>query len=210
MNNRIKELRKARNLSQDELAVLVNTNSSQVSKLELGKRRLTQEWLMIFARALKVKPAEILEGSLGGLIEYEVISVPELDVRLRAGGGAFVEEEEPGAHWSFPSTYLTQELHARPQGCHIVTVEGDSMLDENGKGLTPGDKVVVDTTRTVPSPPGIFALWDGMCPVLKRIEYIDKTNSILISSDNPKHKTYERQMDEVTIIGRVIADITRI
>jgi phage repressor protein C with HTH and peptisase S24 domain len=52
----------------------------------------------------------------------------------------------------------------------------------------------------VPVPPGIFVIWDGMGIVAKRVEHVP----IVIKSVNPEYQTYERDAEEVNIIGRVI------
>ncbi len=60
MTNRIKELRRLRGLTQDNLGKLVGTGRSQVVKLERGERRLTVEWMRRLARALECHPADLL------------------------------------------------------------------------------------------------------------------------------------------------------
>ncbi len=89
---------------------------------------------------------------------------------------------------------------------HIITIIGDSMEKPDGGGLRPGDKVLVDTGQKLPSPPGIFATWDGLAVVVKRLEYLDDHDPPMIRliSDNPAHRTYERHVEEVNIVGRVI------
>ena len=207
--NKIKELREEAGLTLQATADLVDSNPSQISKLERGDRKLTVEWVNKLSTAFGVEPGAIWPMATKGLKVFRVVDVPELDVRAAAGGGTNVEDETQIAKWSLPEPYLIQELHGQPSGCHVITVQGDSMLDENGKGLMPGDKVVVDSSNNVPSPAGLFCLWDGIGVVLKRLEYIEESESIRIISDNPKHRTYERSLGEVSIIGRVILRLTR-
>src|SRR6266404_545760 len=54
--------------------------------------------------------------------------------------------------------------------------------------------------------PGIFVIWDGMGIVAKRIEHVPHSESpkIVIKSINPEYQTYERDGEEVNIVGRVI------
>lgn len=63
MENRIKELRKARGLTMKQLAELVGTSNQQISHLEKGRRRLTLEWMERIAKALDCQPADLLGGS---------------------------------------------------------------------------------------------------------------------------------------------------
>lgn len=60
--NRIAELRKARGWTQEQLARACEppTTQPQIKRLETGERRLTQQWMDILARALKVDAADLL------------------------------------------------------------------------------------------------------------------------------------------------------
>jgi phage repressor protein C with HTH and peptisase S24 domain len=71
--------------------------------------------------------------------------------------------------------------------------------------LMSGDMVLVDMTRQIPNPPGIFVLNDGMGLVAKRIEAVPNTDPqrIRILSDNPHYSPYEQLLDMVNIVGRV-------
>jgi len=60
MPNRIKEWREARRLTLEQLAELCETSPGQISKLENGKRKLTQDWLTRIARALAVSASDLL------------------------------------------------------------------------------------------------------------------------------------------------------
>ena len=60
MQNRIRQLRKERGLTQRDLAVIVNSCGQQICHLENGGRRLTVGWLEKLATALKCHPLELL------------------------------------------------------------------------------------------------------------------------------------------------------
>lgn len=85
MPNRIKELRIAKGLSQDALAELANTSQPQIDRLEKGQRNLTQTWMTRIAKALGVRPAELLPESRG-------ITPDQLDEIARALKDAMAEE----------------------------------------------------------------------------------------------------------------------
>lgn len=59
--NRLKALRTARGLTQEELARRANTTVGQIWKLEHGHRQLTEKWLRRLADALACQPAEIFD-----------------------------------------------------------------------------------------------------------------------------------------------------
>ena len=86
---------------------------------------------------------------------------------------------------------------------------GDSMAPT----ISSGDKVIIDTSEKgrFPSPDGIFAIWDGLGIAIKRIELIPNSNppTLKIISDNPKHSSYERKVDDCRIIGRIVSAIKR-
>lgn len=141
--------------------------------------------------------------------------VPEIDVRGGMGPGGLaawdyrpdrdgtpMEVDGELAEWFIPPDYLRRELRVRNGDARIIEVQGDSMEPT----LLPGDRVMIDTGSRVPSPPGVFALWDGLGVVVKRLEFIPNTDPMrfIISSDNPKHERYERTSDELSVIGRVV------
>jgi phage repressor protein C with HTH and peptisase S24 domain len=129
--------------------------------------------------------------------------ITEIDVRASAGPGAFHEGlEEAKTTWLFPDDVIRHEFRARAEDLHIVTIDGDSMEPM----LSSGDRIMVDTSRRVPAPPGIFVIWDGIGIVAKRVEHVPHSDptKVIIKSLNPEYQTYERNAEEVNIIGRVV------
>lgn len=61
--NRIREIRKSKDLSMRGLADLVGCEPSTISKLEKDQRRLTDKWLRRLAAALHCSEQELLGGS---------------------------------------------------------------------------------------------------------------------------------------------------
>ncbi len=104
--------------------------------------------------------------------------------------------------WSLPSDYLYAELRVAPRAARLIEVQGDSMEPT----LRAGDRVMIDTADQRPSPPGVFALWDGFGVVVKRIEPIPNSDppTIRVQSDNTNHQAYNRSAAEINIIGRVV------
>lgn len=60
MDNRIKELRKAQNLTLEALADLTGISAQQINRLEKKQRRLNQDNLQVLAKALNVAPEDII------------------------------------------------------------------------------------------------------------------------------------------------------
>tara|TARA_E500000305_G_scaffold97673_1_gene88823 strand:+ start:266 stop:988 length:723 start_codon:yes stop_codon:yes gene_type:complete len=131
-----------------------------------------------------------------------VTAVPEVRISASAGGGANLEQEPGGNDWYFDAGWLRYELRASARDLRVISIDGDSMEPV----LYSGDKVMIDLSRTAPSPPGIFVLHDGIGLVAKQLEYIPNSDPprVLIRSESARYRDYERTIEEVNIVGRVI------
>lgn len=131
-----------------------------------------------------------------------MVPISELDVRAGAGGGALNGEETEVGHWQLPGDLVRSVTSASTAALKILTVYGDSMEP----GFIPGQRVMVDSSDQVPSPPGIFVAWDGLATVIKRVEFIPHSDPprVRFTSDNPRYQPYERTLEEAHIRGRVI------
>lgn len=85
---------------------------------------------------------------------------------------------------------------------------GDSTVDPSmptapGAPM-PGDRAILDTRDTVPSPPVSFAIWDGFGVVVKMIEIVRGSDPrILLTSRNPAYQPYEVRLEETRILESV-------
>ena len=82
----------------------------------------------------------------------------------------------------------------------MIAVDGDSMEPL----LSSGDRILIDVSRQMPVPPGIFVIWDGMGLVAKRIEHVPHSDPprVVLKSLNPEYDSYERPAEEVRVVGR--------
>lgn len=62
IGRRIRQLRKARKLAQDTLALNCNLTQTFVSQIERGKRNVSVLTLWALAEAMEMTPAQLLEG----------------------------------------------------------------------------------------------------------------------------------------------------
>ena len=92
MQNQIGILRRAKRMSQADLAVAVGTTRSQINRLEHGERRLSLDWMTRIARVLDVKLSELLppDGPVASASpEEEILHIvsrlPEKDKRMLVG-----------------------------------------------------------------------------------------------------------------------------
>lgn len=61
MSNNIKKIRNAKGITQTELGDSVNASLRMIAHLEAGTRQLTDTWMVKIAKALGVKPSELLD-----------------------------------------------------------------------------------------------------------------------------------------------------
>ena len=175
--------------------------------VDRGEPRITLEEVMALAG---------VTGEIAGETARETpkmngrgIQVPELDARPQAGNGAADIDESTGhqvvAHWTMPAFYLRAFVE-EPSAVVIIRVAGDSMEPD----YPAGERVAVDTSHKVPSPPGVYVLWDGFGLVLKRVEIIPGSSprKVRLMSINPGYPAYEVPLDEVQINGRVVGKWT--
>jgi phage repressor protein C with HTH and peptisase S24 domain len=151
--------------------------------------------------------------------ETSASTIFEVDVRAGAGGGgvpveAFVHDEfgnsyaahAIAAEWTLPESIMQGVLHAAPRHIRIFEVIGDSMEPR----LYEGDRVFIDRRYTIPSPEGIFALWDGYGLVIKRLQIVMGSDPmrVRILSVNSSYAPYEAGADEIQIVGRFAGRFT--
>jgi hypothetical protein len=130
-----------------------------------------------------------------------MLRVEELDLRA-SGGWLGGDTASVVAEWQVPCGIVRGYNAATPAELRIITVTGDSMEPT----LQPGHRVLVDLGDRKPSPPGIFAVWDGLGLVIKRVQMLPHSEPprVRLSSDNATYQTYERALEEAFIQGRII------
>lgn len=73
--NRIKEIREAAGLTQEELAEKVGTTGNHIWRLESGGTKLTHEWMTRLAEALACTPADLIANVVAAEVSAEVEEV---------------------------------------------------------------------------------------------------------------------------------------
>ncbi len=86
------------------------------------------------------------------------------------------------------------------------------MLDTTGDSMAPtihsGDRVIVDTGHKTPTPDGLYAIRDALgAIVVKRLQVMRSTKPqrVKIISDNPKHNNEEAALNDLEIVGKILA-----
>jgi len=65
ISNRIRQIRKAKGLTQQKLADLVGTSQPQIKRLEKGERGLDLFWMDRLSKALRCSPSDLIDESSG-------------------------------------------------------------------------------------------------------------------------------------------------
>lgn len=141
----------------------------------------------------------------GELPNEDMISVPQYDLRVSAGYGAYVEMENPIAEFKFHVDWLRmQGLHGKKLS--IVPVMGDSMEPT----LYDGDLILI---RHDESKDGICVLRVNGEVLVKRIQHDFADNSYLITSDNERYKPIQLTSEfkgDFAIVGQVVRVLQRV
>lgn len=149
-------------------------------------------------------------------------TINEIDMRAGAGGGGVTAEalsttangitiatEAVAARWEIPEPYLRGELRIEPSKAWIVEIMGDSGYNPEFPSapgsLFPGDRVIIDTSDQRPTPPGLFAIYDGNGLVVKMVEIVHGSDPVRfrLASRNPSYSIYEVTVEEARIVGRI-------
>ena len=204
-------------ISQADLARHLSLDPASVNRIIKGTRKISadeMEKIRAFLNNDEMKRAYIANEQQN----YNP-TIPEIDIRAGAGAGGLVSEDwqHDGngntmavdaikAEWGIPGAWVNHTLRAQAGDLRIVEILGDS----NQPTLASGDRVFIDTGHRVPSPPGLYALWDGLGVVVKRVEIIPNSEPVRLNliSDNPHHAPYEVLAEEANIIGRVCGRIS--
>lgn len=91
---KLKALRKERNLTTQELGDLCGMLQSTISKLENGKRKMTVETLSILSKALNVSINEFLDNDQEELVPEEAMASEDKEQLLQNGINLSKDREE--------------------------------------------------------------------------------------------------------------------
>lgn len=146
-----------------------------------------------------------------------MVQIHEVDVNAGAGGGgvtpyerrndgSYIPRDNHSATVLFPEQWL-RDLCLDPNFTDLVRIRGISMLGV----VDDGSWAFVDRRVRTPSPPDIFLLWDGVGVICKYLSVVINSTppKVRVSSSNADFPTEEHYLDELNIIGRVAALITR-
>ena len=188
--------------SQSNLARFLRLDPSIITRMVKGTRGI---------KGAEVPKINQFFGEISGKPQTKesgaFVQIDELGVNAAGGHGAIVDDGDHDvvATWRIGKEFICEVSgHANLK---IIRVIVESMVPN----LLPGDRVIVDTEARIPSPPGMFAIWDGMGLMIKNVELIpnSKPPKIRLTSYNTIFGAYEMKLDECIIQGRIIAKMQR-
>lgn len=202
MVERIREQMKRTGISARELAEKADVGRSFIYDILSGKSsNPTTKKIAAVAGVLGVSVPYLLDKNAdpeNTVAEY--IKVP-LVINYTMVEGTLVEGKTD-KYFCFQREFL-ERFNAVSADLRVLTVEGDSMEPT----LCHNDMILVDLTKKLPSPAGVFALFDGIGITVKRVEFISgsvDSKIFHIHSDNPRYVSYAGKPEDMRIIGRVI------
>ncbi len=221
--NRIRDIRKSRQITLEELEEKTGISVSFLSRIEAGTRQLRLDNGVRIARALQCDVSDLTDafprddveaaekmalqpegsasprGDVQNLIIHAGMGNGGLEMIEGADGTGIIPPEYSDGYWSFPTPVKQRFAHI--SRTHALPVVGDSMAPT----LIDGAVVFVDTTHTTPSPPDLYALDYGDGLMVKRVELVPRSTKVKIISDNDRYGSYEMARRDVHVFGRVIA-----
>ena len=131
----------------------------------------------------------------------ENIKIPVLGAKT-SGGKTRVLQDDSISPGFFHVKWLENSLGINAENVRIVFCEDDAMSPT----LNQGDMAIIDYSNGDISNAGIFAIYNGVSVILRRIEQLvtKKDNMLKIISDNENYGHNLIQHDEVDVLGRVV------
>lgn len=187
---RIRDLRKAKGLTIDELATRSGLHFNTVGRIERGMSEASLEQQLAIAETLGVPmhqlnaaqpPANSHAQADSAIDEDAFVLIDLLDVRVSGGAGAVNGHTDSIGRFAFNRAWLSrkgvQAKHAK-----IVRVRGDSMADK----INNGDILLVDVSRNTLDQEGVYVIELGGEDYVKVLQRDFATGGIRIVSYNEK------------------------
>jgi transcriptional regulator with XRE-family HTH domain len=228
--NNIERRMKRMGLTQKALALKAGLNETAVRDILKGRSRDPQlSTLRALGRILGCTVEELYKGNAGragyGVADRQQpwpanaggkaknvdeddapdsLFVEELDITAAGSPSALLDgrARKVAGTWQMPDDVFGKRFPGNQRELFLVKVEGDAMVPD----FMPGDRVMINTADVMPSPSGVFLVWDGAGLILRRCEIKPNTKPLRITlrARNPDYGAHEVSLKEVTVCGRVV------
>lgn len=213
--NKLKEIRKALGVTQEELALKLGVNKSKIKNIEAETQSITIEvakelnkvyninlgWLLTDKGSMYVEEPAFNSVMREEQFESECINAPYF--AASAGGGHYLD-----ANQTYPvPLFEIKKLGVDPKRVAVIEICGQSMYPS----INDGDILIVESepSRIIDSEVYIINYEDQL--YCKRI--LKNIKSLILKSDNPEYSpiTVEGQeIEKLRIVGRVLFRLTKI
>lgn len=204
---RLKEILSDRGLTATELSRLSGVKTSFIYDVLSGKSKNPSViTLSKIANTLNVPLADLSGIAMSSRAATPPEGTPHAYVSIATlrvdAAGKRIKGQVDAQQGVFHRSWVADTLKADPENLRLHRIDGDTMEPT----MHHRDTVLVDTSKTNPSPPGMFIVYDGFGLVAKRLELVPGRAEAMVSikADNPQYEAYERSLGETQIIGRVV------
>ena len=207
LSNNLKELRKAKGMTLEELAEAVGTSRQTIHRYENGViANVPAEKVVSLAEALGVAPSELMgwEKSTFNIIEAEnvlPIKVKRLPILGEIACGEPILANEDYESFTVADGDLDADFCLR--------AKGDSMT---GARIFDGDIVFIRSQNAVDNGE-IAAVVIEDEATLKRVYYYPDDEKLILSAENPKYAPLVyvgEELSQIKIIGKAVAFQSRV
>ncbi len=196
--NKLKSLRKARRMTQDELAVALGTSKQTIHRYENGIiTNIPPEKVEKLASALGTTPSELMGWEADVLPDGAMpISTKKLPIlgEIACGNPIFANEE----HESF----IAADGGLKADFCLVA--HGDSMI---GARIYDGDIIFIRSQAGVDNGEIAAVIIDDEA-TLKRVYYYPDEEKLILSPENPRYAPLVyigEELADIKIIGKAVA-----
>lgn len=200
MQNRIKELRSVKNITQSKLAKIIGVAQNTLSYWENGTYDIDSESLKKIAVFFECTIDEVL-GVKNANAKYNIKNISPFKTKkvpllgdIACGEPIFTNEE----HGEFVLT--SEDISVD----FCLRAKGDSMI---GARILDGDIVFIKKQTSVDNGQ-IAAVLIGDEATLKRVYYYPDKNKLVLGAENPAYEPFVyvgEELEEVKILGRAVA-----
>ncbi len=197
--NKLKELRKRRGLTLEEIAERLGTSKQTIHRYENGIiANIPHEKIKRLASVLSVSPSELMGWdesaySAGNIIPIEKKIVPMLG-EIACGEPIYAEESY--------GSFVTVSADMDADFC--LKAHGDSMT---GARIYDGDIVFIRAQSSVDNGE-IAAVIINDEATLKRVYYYPDEEKLILSPENPRYAPFvyiKEELDSIKILGKAVA-----
>lgn len=216
IGEKIRQIRKANRMTLNELALRIDSDVGNLSRLERGVQGYSDGLLHKIADALSVPVSELFSSDSASdtVDSYSVVSMAKkgrkdvyridvLDVSASAGAGSPSKDVvEVIRSIEYVPDQARVMFGNRPESSvKLINVRGDSMEGT----IEPGDLIFVDVAIGGFDGDGIYVFDFNGDMFVKRLQKVK--SELIVISDNPRYKEWsisEEEMHMLHVAGRVM------